>query len=123
MILSISNFNNIFIDLFQMGQMCSNPLEYLIEQYGEDVGKFIMIEKTQEYLNKQFPIVKEKLSNETKEFSTKTIGEIDTQSSSCITKINATINQLKQSKKTEFEMFEKTSGTKVEDTTVKKVSS
>lgn len=51
-----------------------------------------MIEKTQEYLNKQFPIVKEKLSNETKEFSTKTIGEIDTQSSSCITKINATIN-------------------------------
>lgn len=29
-----------------MGQYCSNPLQYLIDEHGEDVGKMIVIEKS-----------------------------------------------------------------------------
>jgi hypothetical protein len=29
-----------------MGQYCSNPLQYLIDEYGEEVGKMIVIEKS-----------------------------------------------------------------------------
>jgi hypothetical protein len=32
-----------------MGTYCSNPLDYLIEEYGEDVGKMIVLEKTKQY--------------------------------------------------------------------------
>jgi hypothetical protein len=38
-----------------MGQMCTNPLEYLIEEYGSDVGKFIAVEKTKQYFDEEYP--------------------------------------------------------------------
>jgi hypothetical protein len=34
-----------------MGQMCTNPLQYLVDEYGEDVGKFIVVEKTKQYFD------------------------------------------------------------------------
>lgn len=35
--------------------MCTNPLEYLIEEHGTDVGKFIAAEKTKQYVDQKFP--------------------------------------------------------------------
>jgi hypothetical protein len=47
----------ILLDII-MGQICSNPLQYLIEEYGEDVGKFVVVEKTKQFFDEKYPEVK-----------------------------------------------------------------
>jgi IMP dehydrogenase/GMP reductase len=98
-----------------MGQVCTNPLEYLISEYGEDVGKFIVVEKTKEFFNEKYPEVKKNLNVQTTNFQKDIIQKVDEQSSSCITKITTNINELKESKKTEIATFEKTSNKNVDD--------
>jgi len=51
-----------------MGTYCSNPLQYLITEYGEDVGKFIAVEKSKEYFAQKYPEVKKELEGKTKQF-------------------------------------------------------
>lgn len=53
-----------------MGQMCTNPLEYLTEEYGEDVGKFIVVEKTKQYFDEKYPEVKQALNQQATKFQT-----------------------------------------------------
>ena len=48
-----------------MGQACTNPLEYLITEYGEDVGKFIVIEKSKEMIDEKYPEVRKELEDKT----------------------------------------------------------
>ncbi len=98
-----------------MGQMCTNPLEYLTEEYGEDVGKFIIVEKTKQYFDEKYPEVKQALNQQTTNFQKEMLHQVDEQSSSCLTKVTSVLDELKASKKTEIELFEKTSNKKVDD--------
>jgi hypothetical protein len=88
-----------------MGQVCSNPLDYLIDEYGEDVGKFIVVQKTKEYFDEEYPAVKKELNNQTTNFQKEVMKKVDIQSSDCIFNITTNINQLKETKKTEIELF------------------
>jgi hypothetical protein len=105
----------IFILSITMGQMCTNPLEYLTAEYGDDVGKFIVVEKTKQYFDEKYPEVKQSLNLQTTNFQKEALHQVDEQSASCLTKITASLDELKASKKTEIELFEKTSNKKVDD--------
>ena len=95
--------------------MCTNPLQYLIEEYGEDVGKFIVVEKTKQFFDEKYPEVKKELNVQTTDFQNKVLHDVDEKSSSCLTKVTSSIDELKASKKTELEAFEKTSNKKVDE--------
>ena len=78
-----------------MGQVCTNPLEYLIDEYGADVGKFIVAEKSKRYLDQKFPEVKKELGTETNNFQNELLKKVDTESEKCLTTITTNINKLK----------------------------
>lgn len=98
-----------------MGQVCTNPLEYLTDEYGEEVGKFIVVEKAQQYFDEKRPEVKQALNEQTTKFQKEVLLQVEQQSSSTLTKVTSTLDELKASKKTEIELFEKTSNKKVDD--------
>lgn len=104
----------IILDII-MGQMCTNPLQYLIEEYGEDVGKFVVVEKTKQFFDEKYPEVKKELNIQTTNFQKEVLHDVDEKSSSCITKVTSTLDELKTSKKNELEAFERTSNKKVDE--------
>ena len=98
-----------------MGQACTNPLEYLITEYGADVTQFIVIEKTTELIDEKFPAVKEELQTKTGEFSKEIMANVDTEAANGKTTITSEVDSLKDRQKDKISAFEKISGTSVDD--------
>lgn len=78
-----------------MGQVCTNPLEYLIEEHGADVGKFIVLEKSKKYFEQKYPEVKKELGTETNNFQNDLLKKVDTESEKCLASITSNIDKLK----------------------------
>lgn len=57
--------------------MCTNPLEYLVSEYGEDVAKFIVVEKSKQYFDEKFPEVKQQLNTKTTNFQKEILHQVD----------------------------------------------
>ena len=114
-LLSDKQAKYLILFLLWMGQACTNPLEYLITEYGADVTQFIVIEKTTELIDEKFPAVKEELQTKTGEFSKEIMANVDTEAANGKTTITSEVDSLKDRQKDKISAFEKISGTSVDD--------
>jgi len=79
-----------------MGICTSDPLTYLIKEYGADVCKYIVSTKAEEYVDKTVPTITSKVQEEFKRTAGSLDKEFDSKESAIKANFDSTIASVKQ---------------------------
>lgn len=93
-----------------MGICTSDPLGYLIKEYGEDVCKYFVAIKSEEFLDQTSPKLTERVQEQFKTTAGTLDKEFDTRESGIKSNFDSTINDLKQNNSKALDTAKSTNG-------------